>query len=646
MPAQDPRKSPTAPPVQHAPANARANENGNGDENGNEPAPAPVRSANAPVHAYAHAYANRIATGYEEYRARFRELTRRAAERFAARDWPGAQQCARNRLLLYGHTVRRTLEAVAELAGDTPSLADGIRAKAAYSAWCAGRPDIGIAQTFFNSVIRRTYGVVGVNPALEYAVDGVDDPPAGAGRAVRTIGLGAGIAAAVRELLAGLPLGAPLAHPGTDAALVARVIEAELAAAGSQADTPGQARPAAPGSMAPPADAAGTPPPGVIEVLHPVFYRNKGAYVVGRVRCGERVLPLVLALLNGERGVYVDAVLPTADEASVVFGFTRSYFQVEVEEPREMVEFLHAIMPTKRVDELYTAIGFNRHGKTELYRALMRHLESGGGRFEPAPGIRGMVMSVFTLPSFNVVFKVIKDRFDSPKRTTRRAVMRKYRFVFMSDRVGRLADAQEFERLELRREWFSTDVLAELLERAGSTVHVEGEHVRIDHLYTERRVVPLDLYIRQATPGAARDAVFDYGRAVRDLAAANIFPGDLLLKNFGVTRHGRVIFYDYDELEHLTTCRFRRIPEPRDDDEALADEAWFPVGEHDVFPEEFPRFLGLPPALRDAFRREHGELFDVDFWLGMQARQRAGELVDFFPYPPERRLHGPAGPAR
>jgi isocitrate dehydrogenase kinase/phosphatase len=303
-------------------------------------------------------------------------------------------------------------------------------------------------------------------------------------------------------------------------------------------------------------------------------------------------------------------------------------------------------MPLKPVAELYSALGHNKHGKTEFYRALRRHLARTDDRFEIAPGARGTVMVVFTLPSLDVVFKVIRDRFTYPKQTTRDQVRRRYRLVFEHDRAGRLVDAQEFEHLAFPRRRFHPSLLEELLGSASLNVTLEGEHVVLHHLYTERRVRPLNLHLRAADQASARRVVLDYGQAIRDLAATNIFPGDLLLKNFGVTRHGRVIFYDYDELCLLEECRIREFPEPRYPEEEIAAEPWFHVGEHDVFPEEFERFLELDGALRETFLRRHRCLFDPGYWRDVQARHRAGELVDVFPYGLEHRLRGDGGVAR
>jgi isocitrate dehydrogenase kinase/phosphatase len=248
------------------------------------------------------------------------------------------------------------------------------------------------------------------------------------------------------------------------------------------------------------------------------------------------------------------------------------------------------------------------------------------------------VMAVFTLPSFNVVFKIIKDSFGAPKNTTRRAVMAKYQFVFVRDRVGRLADAQEFEHLEFPRRCFPDELLAYLVRVAGSTVRVEGDRVVVRHLYTERRVTPLNLFLRDADENTARETALDYGNAIKDLAAADIFTGDMLAKNFGVTRHGRVICYDYDELCLLSECRFRRIPPPATLEEEFSAEPWFHVGEQDVFPEEFDAFLVPPGPLRDGFLRAHGDLLDVAFWQDVQRRLANGEVVDVFPYRRETRL--------
>jgi isocitrate dehydrogenase kinase/phosphatase len=479
-------------------------------------------------------------------------------------------------------------------------------AKSRFAARTCDRPDAEIAQTFFNSVARRVRGTVGSDPATEFS--GASLITTNCEATCTTLNVDRLDADAVERMMRLFSWSVPYA---------------ELA---------GNARGAA--TIA----GFGDRPIDGLDVIQSVFYRNKGAYLVARVRHAGGVTPFILALSNGPRGITVDAALPTADEASVVFGFSWSYFHVDVDRPGALVSFLSSLMPFRRVDELYTAVGYHRHGKTEFYRHLMQHLQHPDARFEFAEGEEGTVMSVFTLPSFNVVFKVIKDAFGPTKTTTRQDVMDRYHFVFVRDRVGRLADAQEFESLEFPVDRFSAELLAHLVRDCARTVRIDRDQVVVQHAYTERRVMPLNLFLKYADPGAARDAVLDYGNAIKDLAGADIFTGDMLLKNFGVTRHGRVICYDYDELALLTDCQIRQIPPPASVDEEMSAEPYFYVGPYDVFPEEFRAFLVPPGALRDTFLSAHADLLDVGYWREVQAKVRAGEVLDVFPYRPGRRL--------
>lgn len=548
----------------------------------------------------------------------FAAVTRRAPGRFAARDWRGMHEDAVERLGIYGASLDALVAECRALLGEAVDDQASWKAmKREFSAAIAGRGDFEIAETFFNSLTRRVFTTVGVNREIEFVASDFDIPEAEPGESL-LVGFVWNVnepAALIRGILLDRRLGAPYCDLERDAATGGSALVEQLSAAGP------------------------VTPAGPVEMLRPVFFRNRRAYLVGRIRTAGAPLPLVLALVNTDEGVALDAVLTLEDEVSIVFSFARAYFHVEADRPRETVAFLRSIMPRKPVAELYTSIGHHKHGKTELYRALLRRLESSRDRFETAPGDRGLVMLVFTLPSWDVVFKVIRDVAGPPKRTTRRDVLDRYRLVFTLDRVGRLVDAQEFEHLTFERRRFAPELLAELLQHAPGSVTVDGDLVEIKHLFTERRLTPLNLYLRQAPPDAARAAVIDLGNAIKELAAANIFPGDLLLKNFGVTRHGRVVFYDYDELCLLETCVFREMPRSRDMDDDLADEPWFSVGENDIFPEELSRFLGLPGELRDVFVAHHGDLFDVGFWRHTQERCRAGDLLELTSYRPERRLH-------
>ena len=332
----------------------------------------------------------------------------------------------------------------------------------------------------------------------------------------------------------------------------------------------------------------------------------------------------------------VDAVMLAEDDISIVFSFTRSYFHVDLERVAEAVVFLKAIMPRKPVSELFTVLGRANRARPSAIGNSCSIWSTRDDLFTHAPGERGLVMVCFTLPSFDVVFKVIRDRFAYPKTVLRDEVMAKYRLVFIHDRAGRLVDAQEFRRLRFPRARFAPELLAELQREAAHTVHDDGTDLVFDHMYIERRMTPLNLYLRSAAPQAAEQAVLDYGQCIRDLAYTNIFPGDLLLKNFGVTRHGRVIFYDYDELCQVTDCVFRDVPQATNPEDEMRGEAWFYVGDNDVFPETFIRFLSFTDEQRAALLRMHGEILTAAFWRGVQQRLREGEVVEVLPYHPHR----------
>jgi isocitrate dehydrogenase kinase/phosphatase len=242
----------------------------------------------------------------------------------------------------------------------------------------------------------------------------------------------------------------------------------------------------------------------------------------------------------------------------------------------------------------------------------------------------------FTLLSFDVVFKIIRDRFPYPKTILQEEVKAKYQLVFKHDRAGRLVDAQEFKQLRFPKALFAPLLLDELMSETAKSVHVDGADLIFDHLYIERRMTPLNLFLRAATAEAAEKAVLDYGQCIRDLAYTNIFAGDLLLKNFGVTRHGRVIFYDYDELCQVTDCHFRDMPEATNPEDEMRGEAWFYVAENDIFPETFINFLAFDDSQRAAFMRVHGEILTAEFWRHVQQRLNEGDMLEVLPYHPHR----------
>lgn len=553
-----------------------------------------------------------ILESYGRYADRFRYLTLLARGNFDRRDWREVQRTSGLRLDIYSGFVAEGLAALRGRFGER--IEDRVlwaRIRGAYAGQVHARGDAELAETFFNSIVRRVFHTVGVDPTVEFVAPTTPRPAHEPPWSVTARHDRDGTTETlVRSLLTSFRFETPWEDLDGDARRIAGILSDEI---------------------------GGDRVRGC-EVVRAPFFRGKGAYVVGVVHADGGARPLVIAITNSDRRLAVDAVLLTEDEASIVFSFARAYFFVDLPRPRELVDFLRTIMPRKPVAELYNAIGLDRHGKTELYRAMLHHLETSDDRFEIAPGQRGMVMTVFTLPGFDVVFKVIRDRFEYPKTASHEEVRAKYRMVFRHDRAGRLVDAQEFEHLEFERRRFSEELLEQLLALAGETVEVRGERVVVRHLYTERRLVPLDVHLQRAGPVEAREAVLDYGQALRDLARTNIFPGDMLYKNFGVSRHGRLIFYDYDELCRLDECNFRVLPRPRDADEETAGEPWFFVGERDIFPEEFRAFLGLKGELLDAFLAVHGELLNVAYWRRMQELHRRGEVLDVYPYKSARRL--------
>ena len=561
--------------------------------------------------------ATSIYQAFSTYRSRFKEITRYAPLLFKNRDWHGVRANAIRRLDLYKDAVDRIEIDIRRL------LADQVQAKsiwalikAAYSGMLIRNDDWELAETFFNSITRRIFATVGVDAEIEFVNTDFDIPPTPTTSKIYQTFKGRELTARlIRTILADYPLISPFQDIEHDAQQVAAKIEIHLRKMKISGKIDG------------------------IDMARSVFYRGMGAYLIGRIFSGSTLVPLAIALLNTADGIVVDGVLLSTDDVSILFGFTRSYFHVDVERPYDLTHFLKSILPHKRIAELYISTGFNKHGKTELYRELLEHMTVCYiDRFDLSPGQRGMVMIVFNLPNDDLVFKLIRDRFDTPKKTTRREIMAKYDLVYRHDRAGRLVDAQTFEYLKFDTSCFSPQLLAELKNDAGSTVRIGKDYVIIDHTYVERRVTPLDVFLMEADQSEAQKIVIEWGNAIKDLAVSNIFPGDILLKNFGVTRHGRVVFYDYDELCLLTSCHFKKLPPAYESENEMASEPWFYVDENDVFPEEFIKFLGLRAPLRDVFCEHHNDLFEVSFWQQAQQMIQAGKLPHIYPYARNCRL--------
>jgi isocitrate dehydrogenase kinase/phosphatase len=561
---------------------------------------------------YAVRCAQQVIEAFLHYNARFRAITRRAPERFAARDWHASQQDAVERIDLYEQSVRESVKALElTLQQDVRRRELWIEVKRHFANLIDGLPDAEFCKTFFSSVTRKLFGTIGAAADIEFIATDLDPLAAVRDRTVARRYLCSGtLPALIRQLLSDRHMGAAWCDIERCAQLSAATIEQHLRAQAHGARIE------------------------AIEIIDAVFYQATRAYVVGRIVCGASFVPLALALRNTPAGVTVDATMLDEDQLSILFGIARSYFHVDLERVAETVAFLKELLPRKPAGEIFTVLGRAKQGKTERYRSLIRHLSSSHDEFVHAPGERGLVMICFTLPSFDVVFKVIREHIPAVKDVWRKEVMEKYSFVFRHDRAGRLIDAQEFRRLRFPVVRFAAPLLQDLLAEAGDSVHLDGEYLIFDHLYIERRLMPLNLYLRSAQGPEALRAVLDYGQAIRDLAHTNVFPGDLLLKNFGVTRHGRVVFYDYDELCRVTDCSFRDLPTASCDEDEMSAEPWFYVGDKDVFPETFANFLGMADEQRAAFMQAHRDLFEPKFWRHTQQCLNAGEILEVLPYAP------------
>lgn len=581
-----------------------------------------------------------VLDAWADYEARFGDLTRRARRRFLRRDWKGAQADALARLDLPDAFLSEALGRFEALVGERiRSRPFWAAVRADYASLTRGRDDAALARTLFNSMSRRFFLTEGVAPALEFhevgeAATGDPECPG----ELRPLPQGADAADRWRTALRAR--GFPHRDLDADARAIASAIGSALQPRqrGTTADPdpePGTAAGTDGGNIPASRDPRGPD----VHLLDTVFYRERRAYLVGRVQAGDGPRPLVVALVHEDGGVRADAVLVERAQVSMLFGYARSWFMADLRRVGDAVAFLHALLPGKPVSELYSVLGRGKQGKTERYREIQRHFAAcPDERLVRADGVRGMVMAVFTPRDLPVVFKVIRDRFAEPKDSVRADIEGKYRLVSRRDRVGRLVEAQEFRRLRFPRAAFEPGMLEELLTQCAETVEAEGDMVLLRHCYVERRLRPLDLHARETPGDEARHAVIDYGQAITDLARSGIFPGDLLLKNFGVSRHGRALFYDFDELCLLEEVNFRDVPEAREEDETRPLEDWLYARPGDVFPALFTHFLGLSPPLRQALLEAHPGIFQAAWWRGIQAGLRGDGYLDVPPYPASTRL--------
>ncbi|UCS92451.1 bifunctional isocitrate dehydrogenase kinase/phosphatase [Echinicola marina] len=552
-----------------------------------------------------------IINGYIKYINSFNEYTKRAPIYFRERDWDGVQLNQRQRLRLYKDCVNEVVKICKVNYGEY--LNDRhywLAVKHSFSETINERNDKELAESFYNSVIRKSVAKLSIDEELMFVLEGYDSceihPQENLFHNYPSTW---GVQKIIRKILEDFDFKAPYFQKEKDVQFLVRSIR-EVILTRYEVDKS-----------------------TTTQVLKQVFYRNKAAYLIGRTFLGGKWMPFIIPFMHGPNGVFVDTLIFDPNLMSAAFSYTRSYFMVETEIPSQIVAFLNSVITHKKVYELYNAIGFNKHGKTEFYRDFLNHQNTSDDQYTLAPGIKGMVMTVFTLPSYNIVFKMIKDSFDPPKNMTRQEVKDKYRLVSLHDRVGRMADTHEFEYFKLPLDRVHPDLLRELRNTVNSLIEIKDDTLILKHLYTERRLTPLNMYLEDCSLEDAKIVVEEYGNAILQLAKANIFPGDMMTKNFGVTRQKRVIFYDYDEIEFLTQMNFREKPKPRTFEEIYAASPWYEIAKNDVFPEDFRRFMIGRADVKPYFLDFHKDLFDPAHWRNIQKRIENGEFIHAFPYP-------------
>ncbi len=588
----------------------------------------------------AHDIAKAMMDGFNRHYQLFRTESARAKHRFETCDWRGQQRAQRDRIEFYDLRVKECVKRLMkEFGAQNQAMDVWEQVKLHYIGLLVNHHQPELAETFFNSVttkiLNRAYfqnDFIFVRPAVstEYIEN---DGPKAKPTYLAYYPQAESMLDSVLQLVRDFDLRVPFDDLDRDAALVLAAMQWHFEHVKLRANFQ-------------------------IQVLSSLFFRNKGAYIVGKIINGFQEVPFALPVLHNEAGkLIIDAALFGEDDLLLLFSFARAYFMVDMEIPSAYVQFLRSMMPRKPRAEFYNALGLAKQGKTLFYRDFLFHMRHSTDRFRIAPGIKGMVMLVFDLPSYPFVFKVIKDFYPPQKDTSREQIRGKYQLVKDHDRVGRMADTLEFSLVGFPRERFTDELIAEIQKFAPSQLEIADTNgdghleVLIKHVYIERRMIPLNIYLQEAfdalqkradDPAAQAQltrAVVEYGNAIKDLVAANIFPGDMLWKNFGITRHGKVVFYDYDEIEYITDCNFRHVPEPRNEEEEMSGEIWYSVAKGDVFPETFGPFLLGNPKVRVEFMKHHADLLEPAFWQRHKERIAAGHVHDVFPYERERRFH-------
>ncbi|XOV81178.1 MAG: bifunctional isocitrate dehydrogenase kinase/phosphatase [Aestuariibacter sp.] len=554
-----------------------------------------------------------ILKGFEKSFRLYVRITSQAKHRFEMADWASVQKASKERIDLYEQSLIETVASIYHaISPHQQEKAFWQELKIEYSHHLQQHPQFELAETFYNSVIGRLFkhqqidnDIMFVLPSQCY-LPGQERPTV-----VNTFDTHRTVKSTLQKLFGHYRLNVPFEDYQRDLRQLTNEIKKRFSVQQRHHVEK-------------------------VEMLKPAFFRGKAAYLIGRICTNEQFIPFVIALqLNHKKELYIDALLTEKRDLSVLFGFARAYFMADTQHPAEVVAFLRELLPNKKHFELYTSMGFYKHGKTVFYRNFLQHLDESQDQFEIAPGIKGLVMMVFHLPSYGVVFKIIKDEFGESKKITRQHVIDCYKLVKTHDRVGRMADTHEFANFRLPKARIAPELLAELEATCKNSIEINEHEITIKHLYIERKMRPLNLYLQETEdPNAISNALQDLGKTIKQIAAANIFPGDMLLKNFGITRHGRVIFYDYDEICYMHERNFRQLP--RSDDPYALDT--LSVAPNDVFPEQFEHFIVAKRAYKDIFKQHHCDLFLPEYWQEIQKKVANGDIIHVIPYPETRRF--------
>ncbi len=583
--------------------------------------------------------ARTIVNGFNAMHADFQNITLGAKARFEHDNWHAVDKAQRDRLNVYADKVNNLLNLLSNLAGEhIYDLKSWELVREQFVNLTQSSVNIEIAESFYNSVFRKFFKLTDLNDKTAFVFDTIEVNESDLPQIVSF-----NYQVQQREVN----------HTQIEALFDNFQFNTEFDDLDNRIERLCDAIDKAVGEQS-------TDKSIVIKVLNTVFYRNKGAYLLGTIELenstqNTTTLPFAISLIKTNwcpstgctlpkensttpTPILIDAFIDDIDQISIIFSFSRTYFMVDSEKPSEIVNFIKLILPLKKTYELYASIGYRRHSKSLFHRDFLNHLLRTDEEFILAPGIKGMVMSVFTLPSHDVVFKIIKDKFTPPKTVTHKIVKEKYSLVTTNDRAGRLADTQEFFHYRMPLKRFSKELLDELYLVAPSVFSIEGDDIILHHVYTERKMIPLNIYLSDADDDSTQKVMDDYGKSIKEMAAANIFPGDMLLKNFGVTRHDRVIFYDYDEICYMTECNFRAIPEPKTEEQEMASQPWYKVGENDIFPEEFGLFFSGNPKAKKAFETLHSDIYEAKTWKHIQQQIIDDITPDVFPYLDKFRL--------